>query len=250
MHIRLILLGLLFGPAVALARPLTLTNDLKTTSASVKKWVETEYRAATCTKMRTEFYEPFYEYLYTGQAKPRYAKEQLTGLNANEKDNSLVTLFEARQLMRDKFRRMVIDGQFQSREEFLNCANHTRVAMRSIRSWEEQFALYWAKQTGKNIDKKEKTDLSRFDLEWPTWMVHPNYRASFKGLESIQNGDILLSRGDAFTSAVISRIGAVDNQFSHIAIVYVDDGTVLQQADPGTRLLKRLSCDPQVGPIT
>lgn len=33
-------------------------------------------------------------------------------------------------------------------------------------------------------------------------------------------------------------------------IVYVNDGTVLQQADPGTRLLKRLSCDPQVGPVT
>ncbi len=213
---------------LAMAEPVALTSDLKSTAVAVKKWVEKDFQAQSCTQsMASDFYEPLYAYLYTGQAKPRYAKAQLTGLDANDSNNSLSILFEARQLLRDKFRRMVVDGQFNSREEFLSCANHTRVAMRSIRSWEEQFALYWAKQNGKTVDKKPKEDLSRYDLQWPTWMVHPNYRSSFKGLASIQNGDFLLSRGDSFTSAVISRIGAVDNQFSHIAVVYEDDGSLM-----------------------
>lgn len=231
MRTKFLILGIfLLSPILASAKPINLTTDLQSTARAVKHWVETDYQAKTCTQsMRSDFYEPLYEYLYTGQAKPRYSQQQLTGLNGHDSNNSLVTLFEARQLLRDKFRRMVVQGQFSSRDEFLNCANHTRVAMRTIRSWEEQFALYWAKQNGQNVDKKEKTDLSRYDLAWPSWMVHPDYRARFKGLESIQNGDLLLSRGDAFTSGVISRIGAIDNQFSHIAIVYVDDGELMGQ---------------------
>lgn len=38
----------------------------------------------------------------------------------------------------------------------------------------------------------------------------------------IKSGDIFLSRGNAFSSAAISKIGRVDSQFSHLAIVYID----------------------------
>lgn len=230
MHLKGLFLGLLLLPLSGFASPIQLTSDLKSTALAVKKWVENDFRAETCdAAMAENFYEPLYEYLYTGRLEPRYKKEQLTGLNPNEKDNALSILFEARQNLRDKFRAMIIKGQFNSREEFLTCANHVRVGMRTIRSWEEQFALYWAKQNGQAVDKKDKTDFSRYDLRWPTWMVHSKYQKDFKGLESIEAGDLLLSRGEAFTSAVISRIGTVDNQFSHVAMVYEDDGTLMGQ---------------------
>jgi hypothetical protein len=41
----------------------------------------------------------------------------------------------------------------------------------------------------------------------------------------LKSGDILLSRGAAFTSAAIARIGNADSQFSHLALVHVDDIT-------------------------
>lgn len=37
-----------------------------------------------------------------------------------------------------------------------------------------------------------------------------------------QSGDILLVRGQAHNSAAIARIGDIDSQFSHVAMVYVD----------------------------
>lgn len=216
--------------AKTFAKPIQLTTDLKTTAQAIKTWTDNDFKAETCA-MRTasDFYTPLATYLYTGKAQTRYSKEQLTGLSATESQDTLTTLFEARQNLRDRFRKMTIENKFRSRDEFLNCANEVRVAMRTIRSWEEQFALYWAKQNGKAQDKLADTDLSRYALGWPQWMAHPKYKAQFKGLESLQDGDLLLSRGDSFTSAVISRIGAVDNQFSHIAMVYVDDGTIMGQ---------------------
>ena len=205
-----------------------LSSDLKSTADAVKRWAETDFQAQTClSRMASDFYTPLHTYLYTGAPHPRYSAQQLTGLDPSDPQNSLVTLFEARQTLRDRFRKMTIENKFRSRSEYLDCAIEVRNAMRTIRSWEEQFSLYWAKKNGKAEDRKNPTDLSRYELGWPQWMVHPKYRAEFKGIPSLQDGDLLLSRGDSFTSAVISRIGAVDNQFSHIAMVYVDDGTIM-----------------------
>lgn len=44
----------------------------------------------------------------------------------------------------------------------------------------------------------------------------------------VRSGDVLLSRGNANTSALIARMGDEDTQFSHMAMVYVDPHT--QQA--------------------
>lgn len=41
----------------------------------------------------------------------------------------------------------------------------------------------------------------------------------------LKSGDILVSRGDAFVSGAIARIGDSDGNFSHVALVYVDPET-------------------------
>jgi len=38
----------------------------------------------------------------------------------------------------------------------------------------------------------------------------------------LKSGDLLLSRGNAFSSAMIARIGDEDSQFSHLSILYID----------------------------
>lgn len=54
---------------------------------------------------------------------------------------------------------------------------------------------------------------------WNT-LVHPDYDHGVN--IPFRSGDLLLMRGSAHNSAAIARIGDVDTQFSHIAIVYVD----------------------------
>jgi hypothetical protein len=43
--------------------------------------------------------------------------------------------------------------------------------------------------------------------------------------DELRSGDLLLSRGDAFTSAAIARVGDIEGQFSHLAMIYIDEKT-------------------------
>lgn len=48
-------------------------------------------------------------------------------------------------------------------------------------------------------------------------------RKNFNLLKDLKSGDIILSRGRAYTSAAISSLGEFDTQFSHLSVVYKDD---------------------------
>ncbi|HYD14874.1 MAG TPA: YiiX/YebB-like N1pC/P60 family cysteine hydrolase [Hyphomicrobium sp.] len=65
----------------------------------------------------------------------------------------------------------------------------------------------------------EKTRRGFTGKAWNT-LVHP----SFDNGHNIpfRSGDVLVMRGSAHNSAAIARIGDVDTQFSHTAIVYID----------------------------
>ncbi|MGH8688234.1 MAG: YiiX/YebB-like N1pC/P60 family cysteine hydrolase [Burkholderiales bacterium] len=41
----------------------------------------------------------------------------------------------------------------------------------------------------------------------------------------LRSGDVLMSRGDAFVSGAIARLGDTDGNFSHVALLYVDPAT-------------------------
>lgn len=52
-------------------------------------------------------------------------------------------------------------------------------------------------------------------------LLNPKFGAALE----LRSGDVLLSRGDAFVSGAIARLGDVDGNFSHVALVYVDPQT-------------------------
>lgn len=56
--------------------------------------------------------------------------------------------------------------------------------------------------------------------EFPYLLVNPKYAADFKSYDDLKSGDVILSRGNAFSSAAIARIGSNDYQFSHLSFVY------------------------------
>ncbi len=61
--------------------------------------------------------------------------------------------------------------------------------------------------------------------EFPYLLVNPKYASEFKSYEDLQSGDVILSRGNAFSSAAIARIGINDYQFSHLSFVYKNPET-------------------------
>lgn len=45
----------------------------------------------------------------------------------------------------------------------------------------------------------------------------------FDSIKDLKSGDVILSRGNAYSSASIARIGNADAQFSHLSFVYIDE---------------------------
>ncbi|HCM38882.1 MAG: hypothetical protein A2Z97_06495 [Bdellovibrionales bacterium GWB1_52_6] len=91
------------------------------------------------------------------------------------------------------------------------CVDGIRNMLRAIRFAEEnvaEFALQPASSP------------RAFAGGFPSLMVNPAH----KDFE-FRSGDVLLSRGNAVTSAAIARIGDKDGQFSHLAIIYIDEVT-------------------------
>jgi hypothetical protein len=55
----------------------------------------------------------------------------------------------------------------------------------------------------------------------PSLLLNPEFGAKLE----LRSGDVLLSRGTAFVSGAIARLGDLDGNFSHVALVYVDPAT-------------------------
>lgn len=83
------------------------------------------------------------------------------------------------------------------------------------------------------VTRDDKEALTReyinFKGESPYLLVNPKYR--FRGAEDLKGGDIILSRGNAYSSAAIARIGERDMQFSHLSFVYEDESGKLHTAE-------------------
>lgn len=60
---------------------------------------------------------------------------------------------------------------------------------------------------------------------FPYLLVNPKYARDFKRIDDFKSGDVILSRGNAFSSAAIARIAVRDYQFSHLSFVYRDQET-------------------------
>jgi hypothetical protein len=75
-----------------------------------------------------------------------------------------------------------------------------------------------------------------FEKSAPWTMISPK-----RDKITLRSGDLIISRGNAYTSAAISRIVEVDSQFSHMAMIYVPDGPAkeytIEEAFNGSKVL-------------
>lgn len=99
-----------------------------------------------------------------------------------------------------------------------SCANSARGTLRALRYSEDLIHEYYKNTSG---------DTVKFpDHAFGTDNVHvrrnPKF-SDFKMKDDLKSGDIILSRGNAFTSAAISSLREFDTQFSHMSMVYRDE---------------------------
>ncbi len=132
--------------------------------------------------------------------------------------NLINNLFELRLDLRKKLHEFSLYSEFQNdnpRRE--GCIEGFRVVFRTLRYIEEYLA--------ESLKMGQQPNLKVLKGESPTLMINHDFisNGSFDPRKDLRSGDILLSRGNAVTSAAIARIGDRGGQFSHVGIVYIDN---------------------------
>ncbi len=131
------------------------------------------------------------------------------------------TLWEIRIELRERLKEFYTQTSAED-SNFQSCSLAMRDGFRLSRWVEDYLAETFSGQpqdfkvgeAGHVYDPKFNPKTLRGDNPW--LMVNPK----FKTLK-IRSGDVITSRGNAYTSSAIARIGEVDSQFSHLAFIFV-----------------------------
>ena len=103
------------------------------------------------------------------------------------------------------------------------CVKEIRNTARLMRFIEDFLAEHAGHVQGLDADKmdfsKQETPVLTPSANYLT-LISPDY-ANFE----FKNGDLMIARGPSFLSAIISRVGDVSSQFSHLIMVHVDQTT-------------------------
>lgn len=129
------------------------------------------------------------------------------------------------ELIRDFFQlRLTVRGQlarFHQKDEYpRECSDAARSTLRVLRFVEEYLAEM--KVRPEPYDAKKPAPYLAGTA--PSLMLNPDY-VGFDVATGLKSGDLLVSRGNAFTSAAIARLADIDGQFSHVALLYIDEKT-------------------------
>ena len=167
----------------------------------------------TCAPVLHQIYERLF----------RVSPAEFDQMSASEHATEIVRgVFEARLEMRKQLGRMEAQGPVSS-----ECVSAIRDILRAALFMQEYVAE-------KYLQPKES---GVFEGGEPSLLVNPEFGNKLQ----LKSGDLLLSRGDAFVSGAIARIGDTDGNFSHAALVYIDpkDGksyTIEAHIEKGTVL--------------
>ena len=123
-------------------------------------------------------------------------------------DKEIRSSFAARIALKEKIK------DFDGSEECLKSVAETFAGLRYIEDYLIELRM--------KFTPNAPADYVSLTGQFPYLLVNPKYEAEFKSYEDLRSGDIILSRGNAYTSAAIARIGTNDFQFSHVSFVYKD----------------------------
>ena len=154
-----------------------------------------------CVLASKDFYNELYNLSYTSSMLKNISKPK----------ELFKRSFYARLIIRNYLSRL--DNDYFSKD----CVNGLRDITRSLRYLEDYIIQ-------RSFDAKVSSDLVFSNVQ-DQLQVNPKF--DFESYEDLESGDVIISRGNAFTSAAIARIGVKDSQFSHMSFVYKDpDGKI------------------------
>ena len=118
-------------------------------------------------------------------------------------------MFLLRVRLREKLQEFYRQGKLSK-----HCIQKIRMAFRYSRFTEEYLSelIVGLKE---DMPKADKLDFSNHEYQL---YVNPKY-----GKLEFKSGDMMMTRTSSFVSAVIARIGDEDGQFSHAAMIYIDN---------------------------
>jgi hypothetical protein len=143
---------------------------------------------------------------------------QIRGLRPELFDRSEVVLhgksilektFKTRLALRADLKRLHESGVYTEK-----CSLQARSLMRHLRGVEDFIGSIASQKQSFDFGGEKTKFLPKSAL------LNPSVQAP-----AIRSGDVLLSRGNAVTSALIARMSDEDTQFSHMALVYIDPKT-------------------------
>jgi hypothetical protein len=180
-------------------------DDLKAATEELLQFVSSEkFDAQSCASSLNKIYDSVYK------IEASHFDRKKAVANA---DSILNNLWLAKLAIRKRLGAFYEGGKLP-----LACVNATRDAFRAIRFVEDYVG--YVKLQPAPPPKDEKLFQKAYAGGFPSLQLSPG----MKTLE-LRSGDVLLSRGAAYTSAAIARVGDVDGQFSHLAILYIDEKT-------------------------
>ncbi|MBP9680833.1 MAG: hypothetical protein KBD76_05475 [Bacteriovorax sp.] len=156
-------------------------------------------------------YQDLYQRLFDIAGESAYFESsELAGL-----DSDIKLSFETRILLKDSFKKFSLNNSLDR-----ECLDNAQDVFKALRYVEDYLVEL-------KMEKMASAPIEYVNLkgEFPYLLVNPKFSSEFKSYEDLKSGDVILSRGNAYTSAAIARITRSDYQFSHLSFVYKDTKT-------------------------
>lgn len=127
-------------------------------------------------------------------------------------DKDINRSFQTRLKLREMLRDLNIDQKID-KSCFMAVVDLTK-ALRYVEDYMIELRM--------NLAQHNSQEFVDMKSDFPYLLVNPKYADEVKSYEDLKSGDVILSRGNAFSSAAIARIGESDFQFSHLSFIYRD----------------------------
>ncbi len=163
--------------------------------------------SAACQKA----FETLYQKLFNIAGSSIY----LDSNDIKEIDEEIQNSFETRIALKDSFKKFKLNNSVD--QACLAGAQDVFKALRYVEDYLVELRVEKA-----NAAPTEYVSLKG---DFPYFLVNPKYAIDFKSYEDLKSGDVILSRGNAYSSAAIARIAQSDYQFSHLSFVYKNPET-------------------------
>lgn len=206
----------IFIPMVMVASLLGCTNSIKRHPSSLKNSkfmdilnnIDNAVQVGTtdvneCSTKLNQFYKDLYNVDSKSIELANFSKEQM--------DDFVKTSFLIRLEIKEKMKVLKVSDAASK-----SCLTSIKNIVRVMRYLEDYFVEL--SHQGNKAGNINYTTLEGNDTHF---LVNPNF--NFSNHKDLMSGDVILSRGNAYSSAAIARIGDDDSQFSHLTLVYKDE---------------------------